>query len=370
MRLALRRRQRARRPEHRSVLAEVDRHPLEPGADPDDLARRAELVELRGLVVRHAPRQDVRLPQGRRERQALERDERLAQRCAAVDALPGGKEPGQRLAARRLDLPAQAGERSAPQPPEHVGVAPLALGAAGPKLAAHEPVLGLEPRESFLGVRPEPRHRLGGRERPAAAGKADEQEPERVLPALEERVGQPRRRHRTEGVAVAPGVLGGDQAVLAGHAHGDRAPLGQERLGERLVVGAGQQVAAAEQEVVQLVGRAAGRRAARPRPAPRRRRRAGRAAPPRRAARGAGRGRARAPARGARRAACRPRTCRSRRSRRGATTRTARRTAVSTSTRSTRRAWRSPRSFRERRQVEDVLQALAVRSRGRSGRRG
>ena len=79
------------------------------------------------------------------------------------------------------------------------------------------------------------------------------------------------------------------------------------------------------------------------------------------AARAGGRGRARAPARGARPAACRPRTCRSRRSRRAATRRTARRTAVSTSTRSSSRGLDAAQDPAERREVEDVLEALAVR---------
>ena len=81
-----------------------------------------------------------------------------------------------------------------------------------------------------------------------------------------------------------------------------------------------------------------------------------------RAARAAARGRATAPARGARPAARRPRTCTARRSRTAATRRTASRTASRPRPARSRGA-RRPRAAgrRRRRQVEHVLQALAVR---------
>ena len=49
-----------------------------------------------------------------------------------------GQEAGERRRLDRLDLAAKRGERGAPQPAQHVGVAPLALGPAGPELAADE----------------------------------------------------------------------------------------------------------------------------------------------------------------------------------------------------------------------------------------
>ena len=54
---------RGRRAERGRVLAEVDRDAVEAGADPDDLARGAERVELLRPVAGNAPRQDVALPQ-------------------------------------------------------------------------------------------------------------------------------------------------------------------------------------------------------------------------------------------------------------------------------------------------------------------
>jgi len=51
-----------------------------------------------------------------------------------------------------LDLAPQRREGRAPDPPEDVGVAPLALDAARSELAADELVARLEPREKRLGV--------------------------------------------------------------------------------------------------------------------------------------------------------------------------------------------------------------------------
>ena len=60
--------------EHGRVLAEVDGHPVEAGADPDDLAGGAELVELLGPVVRYASREDIRLQKRDRKRESLQRN--------------------------------------------------------------------------------------------------------------------------------------------------------------------------------------------------------------------------------------------------------------------------------------------------------
>ena len=65
-------------PEHRRVLSEIDRDAVEPGPDPDDLAGRAELVELGRLIPGNAPRQDIGLPERDRQRKRLQRDQGLA----------------------------------------------------------------------------------------------------------------------------------------------------------------------------------------------------------------------------------------------------------------------------------------------------
>src|SRR5439155_17576033 len=103
-----------------------------------ELARRTQLVELLLAIAGHAPRQHLRLPERHGQREALQRDQRLAERRAAVDAVPARQELPERSLLCRLDLAAQRRERRTAQTPQHVGLAPLALGSAGAQLAAHE----------------------------------------------------------------------------------------------------------------------------------------------------------------------------------------------------------------------------------------
>ena len=132
---------RARARRGRRVVAEEERDAVEPGPDPDDLAGRAERVERGRLVAGHAARQDLGLPERDRQRAAPGAARAPRAACArAVDAVPAGQEAAERRLLGGLDLAAQARERRAPEPPQHVRVAPLALDAARPQLAADEPV--------------------------------------------------------------------------------------------------------------------------------------------------------------------------------------------------------------------------------------
>ena len=153
---AFRPRRGARPAEHGGVLAEEDGDSIESGAGPHELARRAQLVELLGPVVGHAARQYLALPQRHRQRQCLQRNQRLAQRRTPVDPVPTREEPPERRLLGRLDLAPQRRERGAPQTAEHVRVAPLALDAAGTELAADERVLALELAKQGLDVDAEP----------------------------------------------------------------------------------------------------------------------------------------------------------------------------------------------------------------------
>src|SRR5581483_6238555 len=255
VRLALRRRRRRDAAERGRVLAEVERDAVGAGADPDDLAGRAERVELLGPVAGDAPRQHLRLPERRREGERLERDEGLAQARAPADPVPAGEEPRERPLLHRLDLLPQRREGRAAQAAQDVRVAPLALAPAGPQLAADEQLLPLELGEERADVAAEARAGLRGRERAAAARVAEHELAERVGPALEERLGEPGRRHRAERVAVAARVLGRDQPLLASDAHADGPSLREQRRAERLLVLARPQVAAQPEHVVELVGR-------------------------------------------------------------------------------------------------------------------
>ena len=99
---------------------------------------------------------------------SLQRHERLAQRRAAVDAVPVREEAAERCLLGGLDLLPQCGERRTPQTPQHVRVTPFAFGSTGTELAAHELLLPLELLQQGLDVAPEALVRLSRRERPAS----------------------------------------------------------------------------------------------------------------------------------------------------------------------------------------------------------
>ena len=299
----------------------------------------------------------------------------------AVDALPARQEARERALVGRLDLLAQRGQRGAAQPPQHLGVAPLARacrpGRSSPRTSSPARSSPRQHRRQVEPVAVAQRARL---ERAVRARPAPHEPLHRVGHVGEERRRQPAGRHGAERVAVEPGVLGGDPALLAADAQHDRAALVAERVEPAGEVGARRDPRRSSsavrsptpaQHVVQRVGGVGARAlatcaAGRPRPAPARPGRSGRAAPPARAARAAGRGRARARPRAARRSACRPRTCRSRRSRTAARRRTARRSASRPRRRSARAraacaAGRAGRARRARRA------GTRGRSRARSG---
>ena len=173
--------------------------------------------------------------------------------------MPGRQEPPERGLLGRLDLLAQRRERGAPQAPQDVGVAPLALDAARAELAADELVGALEPGEDGLddgGLERVASGSLGGRERPARAREAAEQHAERIGHGLEERLRQAAGRHHAERVAEQARVLDRDQPLLARDPHAQRAPLRLEHRGVGRVDLVVAEIAAPAQQIVQLVGRA------------------------------------------------------------------------------------------------------------------
>ena len=342
-----------RRAGEADVLAEVEGDAAvvaaaRAGADPDQLAAGAELVEPGRRVGAEPARQHVALPDLRGQRDALQRHQRLAQAVGAgaggavgVDVLPARQEAGEAVAVGGLDLAAQVGEAGAAHPAQDVGVAPLALGAARQQLAADQRPFALQLAQRRGRVDAVAGGELRGREGAVGAGVAADQGAHRVGVVLEEGLRQAGRRRHAERVAVEAGVLGGDVALLAADPDQGDAALGDQLLqhrGGRVALGdplgalLRGQVAEVAQQLLQGVAVAGAARprcgaGAAPRPPPAPRGRSARAAPPGRAARAAGRGRGPAPRRGARRSACPPRTCRWRRSRRAARRRRARRSA-------------------------------------------
>ncbi len=229
------------RPNGRGVLAEVQRHA--PGApewtcaDPDDLAAGAEAVHP-GLGVRAgAPRQHVALPDLDGQREPLQPHEHLAQPVDAgsgagvpVDALPGGQEGGQAPLVGGLDLLAQRGERGAPEAAQDLDVAPLALAASWPQLAADEIPSALELAQDGAGVDAIAGAQLVGGEGPVRAGVAGDELAERIGYVREEGVGQPAGGHGAERVAVEAGLVGCHPALLPADAQADGAPFALELL--------------------------------------------------------------------------------------------------------------------------------------------
>ena len=150
----------------------------------------------------------------------------------AVDALPGGQEGGQPALVRRLDLLAQGGQRSASETAEDLDVAPLPLGdrvggagsvrvggdqsgaPARAELAADELAGALELPQHRTRVDAIAHTKLVVSERPVRACIAGDELAERVGHLREERIGQPSRGHRTEGVTVEAGLVRGDVSLL------------------------------------------------------------------------------------------------------------------------------------------------------------
>src|SRR3546814_7127934 len=111
--------------------------------DPCDLARRAQRVELRRLVVGEPRGQDVTVEGGGHEGRALKLGEHLDQRIEAAprlaDAVPAREEASQRGGVDGLDLTAQRSQRPASQLSQHVAVAPLPLHPVRTALSSEEP---------------------------------------------------------------------------------------------------------------------------------------------------------------------------------------------------------------------------------------
>ena len=150
--------------------------------------------------------------------------------------MPRHHEAPQRVGVDGLDLVPQLRERAAAQAAEHVGLDPLALGAAGPELALDEPSgLGepLQQRPDHRDAEPVAGSQLRRRERAVRAGKAHRQIAGRVAHRLEQRFGQPGRHGHAERVAVARHVLDRDVARLAGDRQWHHPPRPHE-LGHRV----------------------------------------------------------------------------------------------------------------------------------------
>ena len=177
--------------ERRSVLAEVQRDPIVAGADPDNLAGCRQRVKMLRPEPANASRQHFGLPQRHGQRKSLQRDERFAKRSALADPVPRRRKPSQRLLFDRLDLAPKRRQRCTPQAAQHVGIAPLSLGPAGPQLPADQQLGALELSEQGADVAAEPLPGLVRRKRPAPLRVANYELAQRVAATFEEDVRKP-----------------------------------------------------------------------------------------------------------------------------------------------------------------------------------
>src|SRR5207248_3095578 len=116
-----------------------------------------------------------------------------------VDPLPAREEPSERGLLRRLDLLPEGGERGPAEAAQDVGIAPLAFGSTGPKLAANELLRPFQRAELSLrhrDVEAEAGGRLRGRKGTAPSREPCQEAAERPSAGLEERLGQTGGRHR------------------------------------------------------------------------------------------------------------------------------------------------------------------------------
>ena len=248
---------RSGRPENRRVIAVVERDAVETGSDPHDLPGGAELVERRRLVPGDAAREDLGLPEGDGEREALQRNQRLTQRRAAVDPVPGGQKAAERGLLCGLHLAPEHRERSTADTPEDVRVAPFPLHPSRPELTPDEVVAGLETGEELvdlIGIEGVASGGLAGRGRPARAREPRQYPLDRVGHRFEERLRKAAGGHHAECVPIEAGILRGDHGGPFADAGAERAPLANERLGEARVELPVAEVADPAEQVVEPVG--------------------------------------------------------------------------------------------------------------------
>ena len=143
-------------------------------AHPHHVAGGAQLVEVARPVVEDPRRQDVGLDRRGDERCPREQAERFDDGVDAPSlaryAVPGREEPRQRGRLDRLDLAAQGGQRAAPEPAQHLDVAPLSDDATRSELAQHDlpPPSAASPSASARST-PSTRSTGNARRRPTSA---------------------------------------------------------------------------------------------------------------------------------------------------------------------------------------------------------
>ena len=219
----------------------MERHPAVlgtqgPGAGEDDLARGHELVQHGGPVVHHTLREHERLPRGRRDRHPGELVDhghhpvQPAQLVPLHGVLPRRQERGVRLRVHRLHVRAQGRQRTTPQGPQHLDVAPLRVRrgrvtARAERPLAHAPLPGQGPQRGLHhgGAQAQGLRGLGHTERPVRPGIPGDEVPHGIRDRFQERERNPHGQGLTERVPHPGGVLHRAVHLTPAHAQHDRA---------------------------------------------------------------------------------------------------------------------------------------------------
>ena len=160
------------------------------------------------------------------------------------------------------------GEGFAADLAQDFGIAPLAMKTAGAEAAFEHAALVRKQAESVFddgGVEGKTVGGLAQRERTVGASEAADEFKHRLGDRLEKRGGQAGRQRNAEGIAVAGGIFGGDQAAFAGNAQFEQAAGADQAVdGFEQQFGRGDaageffagQIAEAQAEIVDAVGSA------------------------------------------------------------------------------------------------------------------
>ena len=148
------------------------------------------------------------------------------------DPLPRRRKSAEHLLIDRFDLVPELRERSAAQHAEHAGIGPLAPRAARAELAFDQPSLDRQAREHGFGRRGAeavPHGEVRRREGRVRARVPEREVAERIANRLEQRLGDADRQRNAEGVAEARRIFDGDEARIAGDADRQDTARGGER---------------------------------------------------------------------------------------------------------------------------------------------
>ena len=143
------------------------------------------------------------------------------------------EEPCQRVLLDRLDFAAQLGQRLAPDLPQNLRVAPLAMEAAGAKTAFENATLHRELVQGtfhYSGIEGETISHLAKREWTVRASVTANKFQHRLRHRIHERGGQPGRKRNSKRIAIARGILHRNQTSLAGNAQFEQSARTQQPI--------------------------------------------------------------------------------------------------------------------------------------------